>query len=119
MKTNLAAWAGTIMNVAAEVQVGKHLSVELPILWCPWHISGKHAVKTFTLQPEARYWLSKPGSGHFFGLHAHVGWFNVKWNRDRYQDADRCWARASAMVICCRSADIGRENLPSVQAMPT
>ena len=23
------------------------------------------------------------------GLHAHVGWFNVKWNRDRYQDADR------------------------------
>ena len=77
------------MNVAAEVQVGKHLSVELPILWCPWHISGKHAVKTFTLQPEARYWLSKPGSGHFFGLHAHVGWFNVKWNRGRYQDADR------------------------------
>lgn len=74
------------MNVAAEVQVGKHLSVELPILWCPWHISGKHAVKTFTLQPEARYWLSKPGSGHFFGLHAHVGWFNVKWNRDRYQE---------------------------------
>ena len=53
VKTNLAAWAGTIMNVAAEVQVGKHLSVELPILWCPWHISGKHAVKTFTLQPEA------------------------------------------------------------------
>ena len=46
-------------------------------------------MKTFTLQPEARYWLSKPGSGHFFGLHAHVGWFNVKWNRDRYQDADR------------------------------
>lgn len=34
VKTNLAAWAGTIMNVAAEVQVGKHLSVELPILWC-------------------------------------------------------------------------------------
>ena len=89
VKTNLAAWAGTIMNVAAEVQVGKHLSVELPILWCPWHISNKHTVKTFTLQPEARYWLSKPGSGHFFGLHAHVGWFNVKWNRDRYQDADR------------------------------
>ena len=77
------------MNVAADVQVGKHLSVELPILWCPWHISSKHAVKTFTFQPEARYWLGQPGTGHFFGLHAHVGWFNVKWNRDRYQDADR------------------------------
>lgn len=89
VKTNIAAWAGTIMNVAADVQVSRHLSVELPLLWCPWHIGSKHAVKTFTIQPEARYWLSKPGTGHFFGVHAHVGWFNVKWNRDRYQDTDR------------------------------
>lgn len=89
VKTNLAAWAGTIMNLAADVQVSEHFSVELPVLWCPWYVSDKHAVKTFTIQPEARYWLSKPGKGHFFGIHAHVGWFNVKWNRDRYQDADR------------------------------
>ena len=89
VKTNLAAWAGTIMNLAADVQVIEHFSVELPVLWCPWYVSDKHAVKTFTIQPEARYWLSKPGKGHFFGVHAHVGWFNVKWNRDRYQDTDR------------------------------
>lgn len=89
LKTNLAAWAGTILNIAADVQVGKHVSVELPVLWCPWYVSDRHAVKTFTIQPEARYWLAKPGGGHFFGLHAHVGWFNVKWDRDRYQDADR------------------------------
>lgn len=89
LKTNLAAWAGTILNIAADVQVGKHVSVELPVLWCPWYVSDRHAVKTFTIQPEARYWLAKPGGGHFFGLHAHMGWFNVKWDRDRYQDADR------------------------------
>ena len=89
VKTNLAAWAGTIMNLAADVQVGRHWSVELPVLWCPWYVSSEHAIKTFTIQPEARYWLSKPGKGHFFGVHAHVGWFNVKWNRDRYQDTDR------------------------------
>lgn len=89
VKTNLAAWAGTIMNLAADVQVSEHFSVELPVLWCPWYVSDKHAVKTFTIQPEARYWLSKPGKGHFFSVHAHVGWFNVKWNRDRYQDTDR------------------------------
>lgn len=89
VKTNLAAWAGTILNLAADVQVSEHFSVELPVLWCPWYVSDKHAVKTFTIQPEARYWLSKPGKGHFFGVHAHVGWFNVKWNRDRYQDTDR------------------------------
>lgn len=89
VKTNLAAWAGTIMNLAADVQVARHWSVELPVLWCPWYVSSEHAIKTFILQPEARYWLSKPGKGHFFGVHAHVGWFNVKWNRDRYQDTDR------------------------------
>ena len=89
LKTNLAAWAGTIMNIAAEVQVGKHVSVELPVLWCPWHIGSKHAVKTFTVQPEVRYWLRQPGGGHFFGVHAHAGWFNVLWDKDRYQDTDR------------------------------
>ena len=89
VKTNLAAWVGTIMNLAADVQVSEHFSVELPVLWCPWHVSSKHAVKTFTIQPEGRYWLARPGKGHFFGVHAHIGWFNVKWNRDRYQDTSR------------------------------
>lgn len=89
VKTNLIAWAGTILNIAADTQVAEHVSVELPILWCPWYVSDRHAIKTFTIQPEARYWLAKPGEGHFFGLHAHMGWFNVKWNNNRYQDTDR------------------------------
>lgn len=89
VKTNLAAWAGTIMNLAADVQVSEHISVELPVLWCPWYVGSKHAVKTFTIQPEARYWLSKPGEGHFLGVHAHVGRYSVKWNHNRYQDTDR------------------------------
>lgn len=89
LKTNLAAWAGTILNIAVDVQVAGHVSVELPVLWCPWYLSDKHAVKTFAIQPEARYWLARPGEGHFFGVHAHAGWFNVKWDKDRYQDTDR------------------------------
>lgn len=89
LKTNLAAWAGTMLNVAADLQVGPHFSLELPLLWCPWYVTDRHAVRTFTLQPEARYWLSKPGTGHFIGLHAHISWFNVKWNGNRYQDPDR------------------------------
>lgn len=89
LKTNLASWAGTIMNVAADVQVSGHISVELPVLWCPWYVGGKHAVKTFTVQPEARWWLRHPGAGHFLGVHAHVGWYSVRWNRDRYQDTGR------------------------------
>lgn len=77
------------MNVAADVQVSGHISVELPVLWCPWYVGSKHAVKTFTVQPEARWWLRHPGAGHFLGVHAHVGWYSVRWNRDRYQDTCR------------------------------
>ncbi len=89
VKTNAVAWAAAVMNIAAEVRVGRRWSVELPVAWSPWHAGGKHAVKTFAIQPEARYWLATPGEGHFFGMHAHVGWFNVKWKSDRYQDAGR------------------------------
>ena len=65
------------MNLAADVQVSEHFSVELPVLWCPWYVSSEHAIKTFTIQPEARYWLSKPGKGHFFGVHGFGGEYNI------------------------------------------
>jgi hypothetical protein len=87
VKTNLVAWAGTILNVAADVQVGRYISVELPLMWCPWHISDRSSVRAFAIQPEARWWLSQPGKGHFFGAHASLAWFNVRWKDDRYQDA--------------------------------
>ena len=87
LKTNIAAWVGTIMNVAAEVQVANRVSIELPMLWCPWKISESQSVKIFAVQPEVRRWLAQPAEGHFFGIHAHVGWYNVRWKDDRYQDA--------------------------------
>lgn len=86
IKTNPAAWAGTMLNVAADVQVSHHVSLELPVVWCPWHIGNRRSVKVFALQPEVRWWLSQPGEGHFFGVHAHAAWYNVKWKDDRYQD---------------------------------
>ena len=62
-KTNIAAWAGTIMNEAADMQGSEHISVELPVLWGPWYASDKHAVTTFTLQHEAASGRSAPGAG--------------------------------------------------------
>ena len=89
LKTNVAAWAGTIMNAAIDVQVAEHVTVELPVLWCPWHIGDRRSATVFALQPEARWWLTQPGEGHFFGLHAHAAWYNVRWKDDRYQDTGR------------------------------
>lgn len=89
LKTNLAAWVGTVLNASFEAQVGSRFSIDFPVMWCPWHIGDRRSVRTFALQPEARYWLSRPGEGHFFGLHAHAAWFNVRWKDDRYQDTGR------------------------------
>ncbi|WP_291530655.1 DUF3575 domain-containing protein [Bacteroides sp. UBA939] len=89
IKTNLAAWAGTMLNAAIDIQAGKHISVELPVIWCPWHIGDSRSVRMLAFQPEARWWLSQLGQGHFFGVHASLAWYNVKWKNDRYQNTGR------------------------------
>lgn len=87
VKTNAVAWATVMPNAAIDVQCHPHLSIEIPVAWSPWHLGAKRGIKHVVFQPECRWWLEKPGEGHFFGVHAHVGWFNLKWERDRYQDA--------------------------------
>lgn len=90
IKNNLAYQAIAVSNLAVEVQCSKHLSVELPLIWSFWDMEQEHGIRTFALQPEARWWTgNEVGRGHFFGVHAHVGWFNVKWNDNRYQSNDR------------------------------
>lgn len=89
LKSNIAYDAAGLPNLAFEMQFCKHISVELPVICSFWDISQKHAVRTVAIQPEGRWWLKHPGDGHFFGLHAHVAWFNVKWQEDRYQNTDR------------------------------
>ena len=89
LKTNIAAWAVTALNAGIEIQAGRHFTVDLPLSWCPWDISHDCAARFFLVQPEARYWLDRPGKGHLVGLHLHAGWFNVKWRHDRYQDTSR------------------------------
>lgn len=89
LKTNLVCWSGSILNIAADVQVGRHVSVDLPVMWCPWYMSKRYAARNLTFQPEMRWWFGNPGDGHFCGAHFHVSWFNVRWRDKRYQDASR------------------------------
>lgn len=89
LKSNIAYDAAGLPNLAFEMQFSKHISVELPVICSFWDISQKHAVRTVAIQPEGRWWLKQLGAGHFFGVHAHVAWFNVKWQKDRYQNTDR------------------------------
>lgn len=90
LKTNVLYDACALLNLAVEMQVHKKITVELPLTCSLWDLGSEHGVRTVALQPEARWWIgNEAGRGHFAGLHAHVAWFNVKWNDNRYQDVDR------------------------------
>lgn len=90
LKTNIAYDAIAVLNLAYEVQVHPKMTVDIPVMWSLWDAERDHALRIAALQPELRWWLGdEPGRGHFFGAHAHVAWFNAKWDENRYQDAGR------------------------------
>ena len=89
LKANVPFAAVAIQNLALEVQCHEHISIDLPVMWSISDLDPKYAVRTFALQPEGRWWTGTVGKGHFFGLHAHLAWFNLKWEEDRYQSQKR------------------------------
>ena len=89
VKTNFAYWAGAVANLSADIQLHRKLSLELPFDWSLWDIEREHGVRLVLFQPEVRWWMKNVGKGHFVGVHAHAGVFNVKWKDIRYQTAGR------------------------------
>lgn len=90
VKTNGLAWLMGVTNVAAEIDLAEHWSATLPIYWSSWNYF-KHTLKfrTFTLQPEVRYWFDADNAGWFVGAHLGLGWFNYATDGDyRVQDHD-------------------------------
>lgn len=94
MKTNIPFDALAVQNLALEVQVHKHITIDLPVMWSISDIEREHAIRGIAFQPEGRWWLKEAGTGHFFGLHTHVAWFNAKWEDNRYQTRKRPLAGA-------------------------
>lgn len=89
VKTNFAYWAGAVANLSTDIQLHRKLSLELPFDWSLWDIEREHGVRLVLFQPEVRWWMENVGKGHFVGVHAHAGVFNVKWKDIRYQTAGR------------------------------
>lgn len=85
LKTNVPFLAVAIQNLALEIKVHEHISVDFPVMWSIGDIERKHGLRTIAFQPEGRWWLESAGKGHFFGLHVHAAWFNLKWEDTRYQ----------------------------------
>lgn len=89
LKSNIPFQALSIHNLAVEVQVHEKITVDFPVMWSISDIEREHAVRGIAFQPEGRWWLKEAGTGHFFGLHAHAAWFNLKWEDNRYQTGKR------------------------------
>ena len=89
MKANVPFLAVVVPNIALEVQLHKHISLDFPVMWSISDIEREHALRAIAFQPEGRWWLNSVGDGHFFGIHAHIAWFNMKWENNRYQTEKR------------------------------
>lgn len=89
LKTNVPLLAVGIENLAVEMDIRKQMTLDIPVMWSLWDMSQKHGIRILAIQPEVRWWTTKTGEGHFFGLHAHAGLYNVKWNDYRYQSTGR------------------------------
>lgn len=89
LKTNVPFQALSMHNLAVEVQVHEHVTVDFPVTWSISDIEREHAIRGMAFQPEGRWWLDSAGTGHFFGVHFHAAWFNMKWEENRYQTEHR------------------------------
>ena len=82
IKTNLLYGAATLTpNLGGEIGLGKKTTLEFSGGINKWNQDGsfednKKLVHWF-LKPEFRYWLCERFNGHFFGLHAFYGQYNI------------------------------------------
>lgn len=86
VKTNLAYDAVAVLNAAFELQVSRHFSVELPVMWSLWDWKTDLGLRVVAVQPEVRYWFGKVGSGSALGANVGVASYNFRHDDIRYQN---------------------------------
>ncbi len=76
VKTNLLYDAALTVNLGAEVRLAPKWSFDLSGNLNAWDVNS-HKWKHWLLQPEGRYWFCEGLQGHFVGVHALGGEYNV------------------------------------------
>lgn len=77
MKTNVLGDALGSLNLGVEGRVAEKWTIDLTGHLDPWTRKNGALKRHAFLQPEARWWFCDTFSGHFLGVHAHGGIFNV------------------------------------------
>ncbi|MCF0201829.1 MAG: DUF3575 domain-containing protein [Bacteroidaceae bacterium] len=78
LKTNALYWAayGTL-NIAFEHSLSDKWTMEWGVGYNPWTFADNAKVKHILVMPEARYWLCRRYSGHFFAGHILYSHYNA------------------------------------------
>ena len=77
IKTNLLYDATTTINLGVEVGLSQKLTLDLSGNLNLWTWKDNMKWKHWMAQPELRFWTCERFAGHFFGVHALAGQFNV------------------------------------------
>lgn len=94
VKSNAVGWGFGVPNIAAEIDLIPHLSINIPFYYSGGYDYFSPYVKFrgIVFQPEVRWypWLKdQRNSGLFVGGHLGIGWYNFALNGDyRIQDAN-------------------------------
>lgn len=77
IKSNLLYDAFANVNLGVELGIAPKWTLDLSGDFNAWNMSHGRKWKHWMAQPEARYWFCDRFSGHFVGVHAHAGQFNI------------------------------------------
>ena len=77
IKTNLLYDATASANIGVEVEVAPRWSLDISGNLNAWNVKTNKYMRHWFVQPEARYWFCNPFQGHFIGIEAHGGQFNL------------------------------------------
>lgn len=79
VKTNLLYDATTTPNIGAELQTGRHTSLQVIYGLNPWKSTdSERLMRHWVVNPEFRYWFCRPMMGHFVGVDALGGEYRVQ-----------------------------------------
>lgn len=91
LKTNLLFDAALMPNIELELPLGKRFSLNGELMFPWWLFDGdKYCMQILSGGLEGRYWLGnrqnhKVLNGHFLGLYAGGGKYDLQWDRNGYQ----------------------------------
>jgi len=85
LKTNLVTDGLMSPNLGLEIGLAPKWTLDVSGQFNGWTLSHDRRWKHWAVQPEARYWFCDRFAGHFIGLEAHGGQYNIggfdgKWN---------------------------------------